>query len=133
MPPPGESRKRKEREAQPAFYSVKPSISSARPHHQLHHSYKPEQSNVLLAGYLAYEFLSKGTILGEKFDPARAEAASVAQPQSESRRSKGEVREGKKKEDDERKYAEVASLLKTEGAHIPEIVNPTQLARWIKM
>ncbi|MBA0764828.1 hypothetical protein Gotri_014113 [Gossypium trilobum] len=30
-------------------------------------------------------------------------------------------------------YAEVASVLKGGGAHIPGIVNPTQLARWIQM
>ncbi|CAA2989621.1 embryo sac development arrest [Olea europaea subsp. europaea] len=30
-------------------------------------------------------------------------------------------------------YAEVASLLKGDGAHIPGILNPTQLAGWIQM
>ncbi|CAK9329209.1 unnamed protein product [Citrullus colocynthis] len=30
-------------------------------------------------------------------------------------------------------YAEVASILKMDGAHLPGIVNPAQLAWWIKM
>ncbi|RRT39704.1 hypothetical protein B296_00019761 [Ensete ventricosum] len=30
-------------------------------------------------------------------------------------------------------YAEVSYLLKSDAAHIPGVVNPTQLARWLQM
>ncbi|CAI0436906.1 unnamed protein product [Linum tenue] len=124
MLPPGESRKRKDRESTPAFYpAAKPSPPpSTMPN-------TSSNNNGLLAGYFAYEFLTRGTILGEKFDPAKSTDAAVkggAVPAAEEGRKKN-------KEDEEKSYAEVASLLKTERAHIPGIVNPTQLARWIRM
>ncbi|CAN1760251.1 hypothetical protein LINPERHAP1_LOCUS7461 [Linum perenne] len=110
MLPPSESRKRKEREPYPAFYSPKPSISSARPHHQLHHTPPPPQtSNVLLAGYLAYEFLSRGTILGEKFSPERAESVFESGGRSNITGKSAVATEEKEKEEEERKYVEVAS------------------------
>ncbi|XP_021752242.1 uncharacterized protein LOC110717785 [Chenopodium quinoa] len=88
----------------------------------------PVSSNRLLAGYMAHEFLTKGTLFGQKFDPARAEAVPV-QPLSpkESRVRPGLGRVAN------RSYADVAQLLKGDGTHIPGIVNPTQLARWIQM
>ncbi|KAL8142808.1 hypothetical protein V2J09_015840 [Rumex salicifolius] len=76
---------------------------------------KPGWSNRLLAGYMAHEFLTQGTLLGQIFDPARAEAVPVSTP-APSR---------------DKTYGEVSCLVKAEGAHIPGIVNPTQLARWI--
>ncbi|MFS7975416.1 hypothetical protein Hanom_Chr10g00880361 [Helianthus anomalus] len=36
--------------------------------------YPPAHNNILLAGYLAHEFLTKGTLFGEVFDPAQAKA-----------------------------------------------------------
>ncbi|CAL1384309.1 unnamed protein product [Linum trigynum] len=139
MLPPGESRKRKDRESTPAFYPA------AKPSARLDYLHRPppppstpnpsSNNNGLLAGYLAYEFLTRGTILGEKFDPAKSTEA----PPPRIRKggaipaAAGEEAWKKSKEDEERSYAEVASLLKTERAHIPGIVNPTQLARWIRM
>ncbi|KAK9087547.1 hypothetical protein Syun_029941 [Stephania yunnanensis] len=99
----GASRKRKEREASFASGSA---------------------DNRLLAGYLAHEFLTKGTLLGQKWDPARAEAAPVSSRTPKARpgaASKGEI------------YADVANLLKNSGAQVPGIVNPTQLTRWLQM
>ncbi|KAJ6356252.1 hypothetical protein OIU78_004378 [Salix suchowensis] len=120
---PGASKKRKEREA--LSYSMKPSSASAQPASSL---VEPISSNRLLAGYMAFEFLTEGTLLGQKFDPARAEAMSLAGGSGEcSKRAEP----GKKKE--HKSYAEVASILKSEGAHIPGIVNPCQLARWIQI
>ncbi|CAI0436907.1 unnamed protein product [Linum tenue] len=141
MLPPGESRKRKDRESTPAFYPA------AKPSARLDYLHKPPPStmpntssnnNGLLAGYFAYEFLTRGTILGEKFDPAKSTDAAVPLALPSRIRKGGAVpaaEEGRKKnkEDEEKSYAEVASLLKTERAHIPGIVNPTQLARWIRM
>ncbi|XVF38499.1 hypothetical protein REPUB_Repub20aG0107400 [Reevesia pubescens] len=126
----GNPRKRKEREA---FYSFKPSIpvqtsvytgSKSPP--------SPNCSNRLLAGYMAHEFLTRGTLFGQKFDPAQAEAIPKIGSLGESRKPvKQETEPNLKKES--QSYAEVASILKDEGTHIPEIVNPTQLARWIQM
>ncbi|CAN1760250.1 hypothetical protein LINPERHAP1_LOCUS7461 [Linum perenne] len=102
MLPPSESRKRKEREPYPAFYSPKPSISSHTPP-------PPQTSNVLLAGYLAYEFLSRGTILGEKFSPERAESVFESGGRSNITGKSAVATEEKEKEEEERKYVEVAS------------------------
>ncbi|XVF62821.1 hypothetical protein PTKIN_Ptkin09bG0039300 [Pterospermum kingtungense] len=127
---PGISRKRKEREP---FYSFKPSIPVQS---SVYTSPKPQPSpncsNRLLAGYMAHEFLTRGTLFGQKFDPARAEAIPIIGSFPEPRKPvKQETEPNLKKES--QSYAEVAGILKDEGAHIPGIVNPTQLARWIQM
>lgn len=90
---------------------------------------KPVWSNRLLAGYMAHEFLTQGTLLGQKFDPARAQAVPLA-AEAKKPPATAEPSTGSPKI---KSYDEVASLLKKEGAHIPGIVNPTQLARWIQM
>lgn len=91
----------------------------------------PVSSNRLLAGYMAHEFLTKGTLFGQKFDPARAEAVPVSAAEHKRKPvHTGIIDSGIKPN---RSYAEVAQLLKGNGAHIPGIVNPTQLARWIQM
>lgn len=116
----GASRKRKETES-PQQTAVSPSATSFKVAEQ-----KPLPSNRLLAGYMAHEFLTKGTLLGEKFDPARAEAFPLKQVEAATEsESRGQTKP--------RGYAEVASLLKRDGVHIPGIVNPTQLGRWIQM
>ncbi|CAI9771234.1 unnamed protein product [Fraxinus pennsylvanica] len=143
MPVP--SRKRKEREA---FYNatsskplapvttVNPVVSSGNPTTPFEQ--QPLCSNRLLAGYMAYEFLTKGTLLGERFDPARTEAVPVSS--TDSKRNRHGVSQSQQNVDAEpsgkqkpQGYAEVASLLKSDGAHIPGILNPTQLAGWIQM
>lgn len=81
-------------------------------------------SNKLLAGYMAYEFLTKGTLLGQKFDGARTDTAARGKSRTETEANGNET------------YKEITSLLMMKsdgGARIPGIVNPTQLARWIKM
>lgn len=82
---------------------------------------EPVLSNRLLAGYMAHEFLTQGTLLGQKFDPARAQAEPKKKPSPDQQPPP------------RKSYAEVATLLKTDGAHITGIVNPTQLAHWIQM
>lgn len=74
---------------------------------------EPPSSNRLLAGYLAHEFLTKGTLLGQKFE-FDLTRSGVAEP---------------KREQDN--YKEVANLLRTKGTHVKGIVNPTQLFNWI--
>lgn len=124
MLPPGNTRKRKHSEADKLD--------------------KPIPSNRLLAGYLAHEFLTKGTLLGQKFDQRnqnRTETDSdfvvgLTEQQRQSQLySRAEASddaltraEGRKEHET---YNKVASILKTNGTHIKGIVNPTQLSRWI--
>ncbi|GER41711.1 unnamed protein product [Striga asiatica] len=148
---PRASRKRKGMEALPFPTSSKPLISQTAVHRgvsftsQATTSYKgseplpqpqPLASNRLLAGCLALEFLTKGTLFGQKFDPGRAEASPVRAAEVKrnklSQPSKEAEPSGKAKPKPE-SYIEVANLLKSDGVHIPGIVNPTQLARWIEM
>ncbi|KAF8104445.1 hypothetical protein N665_0172s0075 [Sinapis alba] len=79
-------------------------------------------SNQLLAGYLAHEYLSKGTLFGEQWNPARSK--SIA----EGRKNDREQSDCKR-----RRYEEVADILRAEGAFMPGIVNPSQLARSLKL
>ncbi|KAG9446897.1 hypothetical protein H6P81_013025 [Aristolochia fimbriata] len=101
--------------------------------------------NRLLAGYLAHEFLMNGTLFGQKWDPARAEATPPAGPlqsNPNSNSKKAKARGGGAAaaaaaaapiQARPHAYADVAKLLKTDGAHIPGIVNPTELARWLQI
>lgn len=125
---PGASRKRKEREPSDGVTSEKPIVKLP----EVSGSYraaatqlKPLSSNRLLAGFMACEFLSKGTLLGQKFDPARLEV--------DANNKKVESRSQPSGKLEPTTYAEVANMLKSDGAHIPGVVNPTQLARWIQM
>lgn len=142
--PPGASRKRKEREAFYASTSLKTvapltPVSRAVTATPLKSVEKPPlSSNQMLAGYMAYEFLKEGTIFGKKVDPARAEATPVhptdpkrirqnqsqIQPAAEAEPSGKPAPKG---------YAELALLLRGDGAHVPGIVNPTQLSRWLQL
>ncbi|XVE65793.1 hypothetical protein DITRI_Ditri08aG0028000 [Diplodiscus trichospermus] len=128
---PGVSKKRKEREP---FYSLKPSILVKSPVYTGPKSpSSPTCSNRLLAGYMAHEFLTKGTLFGQKFDPARAEAIPVAGSLTEPKKPVKQKTKPNNLKKENRSYDEVANILKNEGTHIPGIVNPTQLARWILM
>ncbi|KAK3193480.1 hypothetical protein Dsin_024790 [Dipteronia sinensis] len=89
---------------------------------------KPDSSNQLLAGYLAHEYLTKATLFGQPFDPAQA-VPEPSKPSPEAEPSRGAELE----EDKYQRYVDVASLMKTDGAHMPGIVNPTQLARFLQM
>lgn len=122
---------------------------------------QPACNNQLLAGYLANEFLTKGTLFGEPWDPARAEAVSVSSSApnrggggpgkaydtstsgiNKKEKRKAEPAPGPSEKDEKRvekqqRYLEVADLLKGDGAgaqaHLPGIVNPTQLARFLHL
>ena len=121
---PGISRKRKEREV---FYSFKPSSAVTGPKSPC----SPDCSNQLLAGYLAHEFLTRGTLLGQKLDPVGAEMIPIIGSSTEPRKPDKQETEQNLKE--KQSYDEVASILKNDGTHVPGIVNPTQLAKWIQM
>ncbi|XP_030548690.2 uncharacterized protein LOC115753957 [Rhodamnia argentea] len=123
---PGASRKRKERES---FYAsaaaqattiltaTKPIARPAQAQAQAEAKVGPAEptmsDNRLLAGYMAHEFLTRGTLLG-----ARPEAARDETPKHPEGKPSGS-------------YGEVASILKSDGVHVPGVLNPTQLARWI--
>ncbi|XP_022759773.1 uncharacterized protein LOC111306133 [Durio zibethinus] len=100
---------------------------------------QPFLSNQLLAGYLAHEFLTCGTLFGQPWDPARQQQTAaesgrgVREDAEPSERSGARDPEPKPREAKHQRYVEVASLLKTDGAHIPGIVNPSQLARFLHM
>lgn len=127
---PGPCRKRKERDeaSNPSQPSSPVTTVSATKGTTSSKQADPVSSTRLLAGYMAHEFLTKGTLLGQEFIPARAEAVPV----SGARRGKPGQGNGNGFEQSQ-SYAEVASLLKSDGASIVGIVNPTQLARWIQM
>ncbi|KAK7378491.1 hypothetical protein VNO80_03933 [Phaseolus coccineus] len=74
----------------------------------------PVSTNMLLAGYLAHEFLSKGTLLGRSMGQSPG-------LQEESQEQKYQ------------RYVELTLLLKTDGAHLFDIVNPNQLAQFLKL
>ncbi|TKW05392.1 hypothetical protein SEVIR_7G172400v4 [Setaria viridis] len=79
--------------------------------------------NKLLAGHLAHEFLAHGTLLGRRIEPSRAGPAQATAPAPAARAEP----------DPRRRYAEVSWLLMTSGAHVPGVVNPTQLGRWLQI
>ncbi|GMI95901.1 hypothetical protein like AT5G44060 [Hibiscus trionum] len=129
---PGISRKRKERET---FHSFKPSIPvQSSVYTGPIPPPNPNCSNQLLAGYMAHEFLTRGTLLGQKFDPTPSETAPVAIGSSSGPRKpvKQETQPNNSKKETQ-SYADVAIILKDDGTHIPGIVNPTQLSSWINM
>ncbi|KAG0491723.1 hypothetical protein HPP92_004767 [Vanilla planifolia] len=123
------SRKRKEREAaakaelliSPPPISPPPPPISPPP---------PPTGNRLLAGYMAHEFLTKGTLFGKRWAQERSEPSSNLAGADRS----GSVNDAPAHSTQAVKaYAEVANLLMTDGVHIPGIVNPTQLAKWLQM
>ncbi|KGN46382.1 uncharacterized protein LOC105435768 [Cucumis sativus] len=107
-------------------------------------------SKQLLAGYLAHEFLTKGTLFGQTWDnpdpAANANANAMASSSSsfssfssspplttepqEKRQAEAQLHHPKK---NYQSYVEVANLLKHNGPHLEGIVNPTQLARFLNL
>ncbi|KAF6988990.1 hypothetical protein CFC21_006394 [Triticum aestivum] len=68
--------------------------------------------NRLLAGYLAHEFLARGTVLGERRAPGGQDTGS------EASQGRGQAA----------RYEAVAALVQVGGAYVPGVVNPAQLA-----
>ncbi|CAG7867608.1 hypothetical protein BRARA_I05516 [Brassica rapa] len=92
---------------------------------------EPVGSNqLILAGYLSHEFLTNGTLFGEQWDPARAQAGTT----ESMKLKRSHISEPAEESEPKRKrYVEVANLLRSDGAHLPGIVNPAQLARFLKL
>ncbi|KAJ8899309.1 hypothetical protein K2173_018283 [Erythroxylum novogranatense] len=85
---------------------------------------EPVLSNQLLAGYLAHEYLTRGTLYGQPLEQTSAQADPT---------KKIKPRQNVEAELSHQRYVEVSSLLKTDGAHLAGIVNPTQLACILQM
>ncbi|KAK4744584.1 hypothetical protein SAY87_010896 [Trapa incisa] len=123
---PGTLRKRKEREPMLSGAEVDAARKPAGPTAPAEASSHPEFDNRILASYMAYEFLTRGTLLGQKLNNGRTEADRVSLPGPSSETHTNEIKES-------RSYTELACILKMEGVHIPMIINPTELAGWIQM
>ncbi|CAN7027972.1 unnamed protein product [Brassica oleracea var. botrytis] len=93
---------------------------------------EPASSNQLLAGFLAHEFLNKGTLFGEQWNPVRAQAGPFPAQSTESRQTKPS-HDIEPSDHKRRRYEEVANILRADGTHLPGIVNPSQLARFLKL
>ncbi|KAH0876550.1 hypothetical protein HID58_063944 [Brassica napus] len=92
---------------------------------------EPVGSNqLMLAGYLSHEFLTSGTLFGEQWNPARAQACP---PEPKKVKPNHAVEPVEESEPKRKRYMEVANLLRSDGAHMPGIVNPAQLARFLKL
>ena len=101
-------------------------------------------SNQILAGYLAHEFLTRGTLFGQQWDPTSTnQNEAVSKKAEEEKKPSGEA-EGQVEEEEgggdqqqhqrqreKERYVELANLLKTGGAHLAGIVNPTQLTHFL--
>ncbi|KAL0884433.1 hypothetical protein Bca101_008414 [Brassica carinata] len=138
--------KRKERDGVISSVVQKPPETSAKklpPPHNLNRppvnsttckspiAAEPVGSNqLILAGYLSHEFLNNGTLFGEQWDPARPQAG----PTESKKLKRSHIAEPAEDTEPKRKgYVEVANLLRADGAHLPCIVNPAQLARFLDL
>ncbi|KFK42744.1 hypothetical protein AALP_AA1G034100 [Arabis alpina] len=83
-------------------------------------------NQLVLAGYLSHEFLNNGTLFGEQWNPARTQAVQKLKPSHF-------IEPSEESEPKRKRYVEVANLLRADGAHLPSIVNPAQLARFLKL
>ncbi|XP_028758311.1 uncharacterized protein LOC114717356 [Neltuma alba] len=90
---------------------------------------EPTSSTQLLAGFLAHEFLTRGTLFGEPWDPFRAAEGPTEADKRKGKSSQTREAEPEKQE----RYAELADLLRASGTHVPGIVNPTQLSRFLHL
>ncbi|KAK9993382.1 hypothetical protein SO802_023085 [Lithocarpus litseifolius] len=99
-------------------------------------------SNQILAGYLAHEFLTKGTLFGQQWDPTSTNQNEAVSKKAEEEKPSGEAegqveeeggdeQQQQQRQQEKERYVELANLLKTGGAHLAGIVNPTQLTHFL--
>ncbi|CAN6486232.1 unnamed protein product [Victoria cruziana] len=103
------SKRRRLKDGIDAVVSCKASPSHAEP------KANPAPTNYLLACYMAHEFLTRGTLLGRRFPQKETKSASTDEKPHSTHQA----------------YADLSCLIKDDGVHLPGIVNPTQLARWV--
>ncbi|KAG6507064.1 uncharacterized protein LOC121982962 [Zingiber officinale] len=105
----GATRKRKDREPSDEAELGKPAKRS---------------DNRLLAGLLAHEFLTRGSLFGSRWDLTRSA------PPEPDRKEKKDI--GLLPPPPPVRYAEASHLVMRGGAHVAGVVNPTQLGRWLQ-
>ncbi|GAB4841054.1 hypothetical protein Ancab_021800 [Ancistrocladus abbreviatus] len=111
----------------------KPMKVAAKPDLRSNDSNKLGGNSKILGGYLAYEYLTTGTLFGEGYGTvAHAHAEAVKNVSEEPKLAK-QIKEEKVEERKYKAYVEVANLLKVEGTHLPGIVNPSHLAKYLGM
>ncbi|CAN6228832.1 unnamed protein product [Urochloa humidicola] len=120
-------RKERERELQAAQAQAQPPAPASKATEPVKPAPAAAAGNKLLAGHLAHEFLAHGTLLGRRIEPSRAVPAKFPAP------APAPAPKAQAEPDPKRRYTEVAWLLMTSGAHIPGVVNPTQLGRWLQI
>jgi len=122
------SNKRKERDDPSPFERPKPDkpLSRTGP--------APMPSNQLLAGYLAHEYLTKGTLLGQSWLPGKTKEEDDGGEEGEAATDTPcRSPEMKNQKEERERYVEVTGLLKGGGTHLHGVVNPTQLARFLHL
>ncbi|KAJ0229693.1 Uncharacterized protein HA466_0313900 [Hirschfeldia incana] len=108
----------------------RPSVNSITNNKSLIAAEPVGSNQLILAGYLSHEFLTNGTLFGEQWDPARAQAG----PTESNKLKRSHINEPAEEiEPKQKRYVEVANLLRSDGAHLPGIVNPAQLARFLNL
>ncbi|KEH42486.1 hypothetical protein MtrunA17_Chr1g0183471 [Medicago truncatula] len=134
------SNKRKERDDTSLFERPKPNIPG--PGSKLLKLDKPLSktgsapmpSNQLLAGYLAHEYLTKGTLLGQQWVPGKTKEEDDSGEEGEAAtETPCQSTEMKNRKEERERYVEVTGLLKGGGTHLQGVVNPTQLARFLHL
>uniref|UniRef100_A0A6N2KFG2 Uncharacterized protein n=1 Tax=Salix viminalis TaxID=40686 RepID=A0A6N2KFG2_SALVM len=127
--------KRKEREGPDTLKPSTPAklTKPAPPQASSDRGLDSASSNQLLAGYLAHEYLTKGTLFGQPWEPARADVVPVPDADSAGVVKPTRKAEPEPNKDNYERYVEVSRLLKIGGPNLPDIINPTQLARFLQM
>jgi hypothetical protein len=97
--------------------------------------YEPVSPNMLLAGYLAYEFLSKGTLMGKPFVSSEGQ---TKEEENSDGGEEGEATEASPSQRPEMKtkmemYVGVMEMLMGGEIHLQGVVNPTQIACLLDM
>ncbi|KAI4349364.1 hypothetical protein L6164_009957 [Bauhinia variegata] len=145
----GASSNNKRKERDDGFDGLKPSSTTVtstkvakpdKPRNALEQPPPSSSNQLLLAGYLAHEYLTKGTLFGQKWEPAQSENPTAKPDRKKEKPSeKGGAEPANRRTEQQtekekyERYVEVAGLLKEKGAHLPGIVNPTQLARFLQL
>ena len=135
------SNKRKERDDPSPFERPKPNLpgpgsKSLKPDKPLSRTGSaPMPSNQLLAGYLAHEYLTKGTLLGQPWVPGKTKEEEEDGGEEGEAATETPCRstEMKIQKVERERYVEVTGLLKGGGTHLQGVVNPTQLARFLHL
>ncbi|KAL8236755.1 hypothetical protein R6Q59_017836 [Mikania micrantha] len=85
-------------------------------------------TNNFLTGYMAHEFQTNGTLLGQKLDFAQAGTPEIGKI-----RPVLEMRTPMNRNERDKEVTSLIMMKSNSGVHIPSIMNRTHHARWIHM